>query len=100
LDAVEKLEGLSADHASDVVVTELGDSSVNLAVRVWIDSGEHNRAMFSRVLESSKTALDKAGLEIPFPHLQLFVDDVEDRVWKGLSTVPALSAVRDARASG
>jgi small conductance mechanosensitive channel len=92
LGSVGQLDGLNAEHACDVVVTALGDSSVNLAVRVWIDSGEQHRAMFSRVLESSKTALDQAGIEIPFPHLQLFVDDVEDRVWKGLSTVPALSA--------
>jgi small conductance mechanosensitive channel len=97
LDAVGRLDGLSAEHGSDVVVTELGDSSVNLAVRVWIDSGEHNRAVFSRVLESSKTALDEAGIEIPFPHLQLFVDDVEDRVWKGLSSVPDLSSARSVR---
>ena len=99
LDAVKRLDGLSAEHVSDVVVTELSDSSVNLAVRVWIESGEHNRAIFSRVLESSKTALDEAGIEIPFPHLQLFVDDVEDRVWKGLSTVSDRSAARGARAT-
>ncbi len=86
LDAAGQLDGLSADHTSDVVVTELGDSSVNLAVRVWVDSGEHSRAMFARVLESSKTALDEAGIEIPFPHVQLFVDDVKAQVWQGLST--------------
>ena len=28
-------------------------------------------------------ALDDAGVEIPFPHLQLFVETVEDRVWQG-----------------
>jgi len=85
LDAVARLNGLSAEHESDVVVTELGNSSVNLDVRVWVDSGEHSRAVFSSVLEASKTALNNAGIEIPFPHLQLFVDDVQDRVWKGLS---------------
>ena len=99
LDAVGRIDGLSADHASDVVVLALGDSSVNLAVRVWIDSGEHNRTIFSRVLEASKTALDEAGIQIPFPHLQLFVDDVQDRVWKGLSSVPELSAARNSRAT-
>ncbi len=31
-----------------------------------------------------KVALDRAGIEIPFPHLQLFVDDVKNRVWDGL----------------
>ncbi len=35
-----------------------------------------------RVLEACKFALDEAGIEIPFPHLQLFVENVEDRVWQ------------------
>ncbi len=87
LDAVGRLDGLSAEHVSDVVVTGLGDSSVDLSVRVWVDSGEHNRAASARVLEACKSALDAAGIEIPFPHLQLFVDDVQDRVWQGLSAL-------------
>lgn len=97
LDAIGRLDGLSTGYESDVVVTELGDSSVNLEVRVWIDSGEHYRAMFSLVLESSKTALDKAGIQIPYPHLQLFVDDVEDRVWSGLSGATGPSATQGGR---
>ena len=32
------------------------------------------------VVEASKLALDAAGIQIPFPHLQLFIDDVEERV--------------------
>ena len=95
LEAVRRLDDLSAAHAPDVVVMELGDSSVKLAVRVWIDSGEHARSIFSSVLESSKTALNAAGIEIPFPHLQLFVDAVQDRVWEGFSSVPGLSVARE-----
>ena len=99
LDAVGRLDGFSAEHDPDVVVTELGDSSVNLAVRVWVDSGDHSRPTFFRVLETSKTALNEAGIEIPFPHLQLFVDDVQERVWKGLSSVPGQSVPRSGRGS-
>jgi small-conductance mechanosensitive channel len=91
LKAVSGLEDLSAAHAPDVVVTGLGDSSVNLAVRVWIDSGDMSPTIYSRVLEASKIALDAAGIQIPFPHLQLFVDDVRDRVWTGLSGTRGLS---------
>ena len=88
LEAVGRLDGLCTEPAPDVVVTQLGDSSVNLDVRVWIESGEQRQAAIARVLESSKTALDAAGIQIPYPHLQLFVDDVQERVWKGLSAVP------------
>ncbi len=100
LDAVRKVDGLSEGHDPDVVVTALADSSVNLAVRVWIDSGEHSPATYSSVLEASKMALDDAGIQIPFPHLQLFVDDVEDRVWTGLSGVPGLSVAGGGAAAG
>lgn len=99
LEAVGRLDGLSDHREPDVVVTELGDSSVNLAVRVWVDSGDQNQSTFFLVLETSKTALDRAGIEIPFPHLQLFVDDVQERVWKGLSSVPGLSVARRERAA-
>ena len=97
LGALGRLDGVRADPEPDVVVTGLGDSSVNLAVRVWIDSGEQRMAINARVLEASKTALDEAGIQIPFPHLQLFVDDVQERVWKGLSSVPALSVAGGGR---
>lgn len=86
LGAIEDVKGLSSNQRPDVVVTELAGSSVNLAVRVWIDRGEDRRPVFADVLERSKVALDQAGIQIPFPHLQLFVDDVEDRVWKGLTS--------------
>lgn len=86
LAALESAPGLSSSHEHDVIVTELGGSSVNLAVRVWIDGGEYRRPVVASVLESSKIALDQAGIQIPFPHLQLFVDDVQERVWTGMAT--------------
>lgn len=97
LATVSRLEGLNRDYEPEVVVTALGNSSVDLSVRVWIDSGEHGPGTFSAVLEASKSALDAAGIQIPFPHLQLFVDDVSERVWKGLSGVPALSVAGGGR---
>jgi small conductance mechanosensitive channel len=71
------------DPAPDVVVTELGGSSVDLNVRVWLDHAKDQQGAFARVLEACKLALDEAGIQIPFPHLQLFVDNVEEPVWKG-----------------
>lgn len=76
-----KLDWICEEPAPDVVAVELGDSSVNLLVRVWIDDPAHRPKTMVGVVEESKAALDEAGIEIPFPHLQLFVDNVEDRVW-------------------
>lgn len=84
LDAVRGLEGVLAEPAPSVVADGLGDSSVDLMVRVWIHHAEDEVPVRFRVVEAAKVALDKAGIEIPFPHLQLFVDDVKDRVWERL----------------
>lgn len=37
--------------------------------------------------EACKVALDEAGIEIPFPHLQLFVENVSDQALRGLATL-------------
>ena len=81
LEAVGKIDRVKSDPAPDVVVEELGDSSVNLKIRMWIDAAEDRQRTYFKAIEAAKLALDEAGIEIPFPHLQLFVDDVEDRVW-------------------
>jgi len=89
LERVGAMDGIRREPAPDVVVMELGGSSVNLLVRVWIDEAAEQPATFSRVMEESKLALDAAGIQIPYPHLQLFVENVENRVWEGLDPVLA-----------
>jgi small conductance mechanosensitive channel len=64
------------DPHPEVVVTELGGSSVNLEIRVWIHDAQVERPTFVRVLEAAKKALDDAGIKIPYPHLQLFFEDI------------------------
>lgn len=89
LNAVSKIEGVLADPAPDVVVKAAGASSVDLIVRVWINDAQIERRTFHRTLERSKLALDEAGIQIPYHHLQLFIDSVEDRVWKGMESLVA-----------
>jgi len=95
LEAMKEVPGVLDDPAPDVVVDALGSSSVDLKVRVWISSAEHRQATSYSVVEESKLALDEAGIEIPFPHLQLFLDTVEDRVWQGAKVLTALPGGRD-----
>ncbi|HSE67583.1 MAG TPA: mechanosensitive ion channel family protein [Gemmatimonadales bacterium] len=92
LDGVAKVEGVLKEPAPDVVAESLGGSSVNLLVRVWIDDIALERPIFFRVLEASKAALDAAGIEIPFPHLQLFVEDIRAPVLDKIAGLPALAA--------
>lgn len=92
LEAAKSVEGVSAQPAPDVVVRELGGSSVDLAVRVWVDDASHERPIFHRTLEACKLALDAAGIQIPYPHLQLFVENVEPRVWEQVAAVSRLQS--------
>jgi len=55
------------EPAPTVNVLELADSSVNFAVRPWCNSEDYWTVYFD-VTESTKEALDAAGIEIPYPH--------------------------------
>ncbi|QLG43912.1 mechanosensitive ion channel family protein [Costertonia aggregata] len=55
------------DPAPTVNVEALADSSVNLAVRPFCKPEDYWDVFFATV-EGSKEALDKAGIEIPYPH--------------------------------
>lgn len=83
LPAASGVPGVLTTPPPEVVPLALGASSVDLQIRVWIDDPALERRIFFQVLEASKVALDEAGIQIPFPHLQLFVDHVSDRVWSG-----------------
>ncbi len=93
LKAIENVPQIAKDPHPDVVVNGLGASSVDLFVRVWIDNAVQERPVFYAVMEASKLALDEAGIEIPYHHMQLFVEDVQDRVWEKMARLPALKAV-------
>lgn len=53
-----------------VVVGELGDSSVNLTVRAWVNSADYWDVYFE-TLESLKKRFDAEGISIPFPQRDL-----------------------------
>ncbi len=84
LAAVAGVDGVMKAPAPSVIAEGLGSSSVDLVVRVWVDQAENEVPVKFRVVEACKVALDEAGIEIPFPHMQLFVDTVSDRVWEKL----------------
>ncbi len=54
------------DPAPVVAVSELGDSSVNLVCRPWVNPGDY-WAVYFDVVEKGKQALEDAGITIPFP---------------------------------
>ncbi|MDB5189770.1 MAG: hypothetical protein JWN49_96 [Parcubacteria group bacterium] len=68
---VSLIEGVAQNPAPDVVVNTLGDSGVNLLVRVWIKDASIERRTFFRTVETTKRALDAAGISIPYPHVEI-----------------------------
>ena len=71
LAAVGGHELILDDPAPVVVVTGLGDSSVNLELRVWLKDPYTEREALFDLIELAKIALDEAGIEIPFPQRTL-----------------------------
>lgn len=61
------------DPAPFVGVSELGDSSVNFAVRPWATVEDYWDVYFS-INEEVKYALDAAGINIPFPQMDVHMD--------------------------
>jgi small conductance mechanosensitive channel len=60
--------------APAVIVTGLGDSSVNLQLRFWTQDPLMQYSLQWEYTERCKCALDDAGIEIPFPHSQIFIE--------------------------
>jgi len=58
------------DPAPFVGVSELADSSVNLAVRPYCEPKDYWTVYFD-ILEQSKLALDKNSIKIPFPQVDI-----------------------------
>ncbi|ULT25635.1 mechanosensitive ion channel family protein [Sphingobacterium sp. E70] len=72
LDVAQKNEFAFKEPAPQVVVTELGDSAINLSVRVST-SNANFWTMQEQLIIDSKEALDKAGIEIPFPQRDIHI---------------------------
>ncbi len=67
--ALEELNGIDAVHAepaAQVLLTSLGDSSVNLSLRAWVDTGDYF-ATCCELRRRIKMRFDAEGISIPFP---------------------------------
>lgn len=64
------------DQPTTVGVLELADSSINFAVRPWVTTSDYWPVRFD-LLENIKNALDAAGIEIPFPQMDIHIEHQE-----------------------
>lgn len=77
LGTLEGDDRILAEPAPMVIVTGLGDSSVNLEMRFWTEESLLKFPLQWEYIEKCKKALDAANIEIPFPHQQLFLERSE-----------------------
>lgn len=75
-EAVESCKSVSGDHDIEVYACEFASSSINFEVTWWADpTPKEQRASRDEVVEAIKSALDSAGIEIPFPYRTLTFKD-------------------------
>lgn len=71
---VKSIDDISKDKRPDVGVIDLAGSSVNLRARWWTTT-DKVYSVKVKVMRAVKLALDEAGIDIPYPHTQLLLQD-------------------------
>lgn len=64
-----------AEPAPVVAINDLGDSSVNFKVRPWVSSGDYWDVL-SDFTEKVKLTFDQEGISIPYPQMDVHVNQV------------------------
>jgi small conductance mechanosensitive channel len=69
LDAVKDIEDISKTQETTLFFTSFGDSSINLAIRMWIDSAELKlyKKVGSEAIMRIKKAYEENDIMIPYP---------------------------------
>jgi len=73
---MEKHPLVLKEPAPSVIVSELGDSSVNLIVRPWCKPVDYFSVM-PDIMEAGKEALDAANITIPFPQMDVHMNKLD-----------------------
>ncbi|NKE37818.1 mechanosensitive ion channel family protein [Natronococcus sp. JC468] len=76
-EAVESLEIVEETPFPSVRIEELDDSSVVLRIRFWVNKPNTEKMWKAEdeALEAVKTALEDAGINIPYPHLRSVTEE-------------------------
>ena len=67
---VSEEKAIRPDPAPTVNLLKCGDSSLDFTVRVWVNGSDYWPVYF-RMLDHGKRALDKAGINIPYPQMDV-----------------------------
>ena len=70
LNLAENDEQVLKEEPIDVFVSNLGDSSIEMGLRVWVKNADYWEAKW-RLTENIKNVFDENGISIPFPQLDV-----------------------------
>ena len=71
-DVVKTETAVIKDEPVDIFVSDLGDSAVDMGIRVWVKTEDYWPVRW-RLLEQMKNALDENGISIPFPQMDVSI---------------------------
>ncbi len=74
--AVSQVEGVLADPPPGISLTNLGASSVDWTLRVWANADAFG-SVKEGLIRAVKNSLDNAGIEIPFPQMDVHLSSPE-----------------------
>ena len=74
LQIIERSEYVIREQEAQVFVSELGDSSVVMGLRCWVRTEQYLPALW-QMNEQIKNEFDRAGLHIPFPQMDVHVQE-------------------------
>jgi len=78
LESIIAAEGrLLAEPTPTIGVLELGDSSVNFAVRPWVNTADYWGVYFD-LMEAIKVKFDQEGISIPYPQTDVHLHQQSD----------------------
>lgn len=60
----------------EVIVVDYGDSSIILELQVWLKDSHQEINLDNEITERIKMEFDRAGIQIPFPHRQVFIESI------------------------
>lgn len=72
MDTIKKNKQILKEPPPTVAVAELGDSSVNLLIRPWVDTSNYWTAKWE-LTQQIKEAFDREGISIPFPQRDVHI---------------------------
>lgn len=84
-EAARSVEGVVQDKPVDVGLVDLAGSSVNLRARWWAQTDTVYQVKLA-VMRAVKIALDRAEIDIPYPHKRILLDD---RIYDALESTGA-----------